>query len=100
MTAKTDQLGITQIAGRIGVPADPAAIRATLDLLWTDVIGENDVDDGHVRFGEHIGMLAFAGDRWPDLQERMDTMKWNDWAGANALERAAIRRIITQVLGQ
>lgn len=87
------------LADRLGVPADLPCLEYVLDLLWEDVAGEADIQDDHSRFNEHVQMLAFAGKRWDDLQQRIDTLGWNRPQEANDLERAAIRRIKTQVLG-
>jgi hypothetical protein len=98
-------MDINQAANRLGIPAKTAspsevrdALAAMLNRLNHDVDGDQDIQDGHVRFGEHVAVMGLAGDLDPVFEAALDTMSWDDPAAANAVERIGIQVVRSRFL--
>lgn len=98
-------MDITTAANRLGIKTadvDPAQVRDDLaSLLLTlerDVDADQDIQDGHDRFGEHVAAMGLAGDLDPGFDAKLDTMSWDNLTEANAVERQGIALVRARFL--
>lgn len=69
----------------------------TFDTLTADVAGNQDITEAHPRWEAHLTLMAAIADLGPEWSDRMDAIRHDDIAGANALARdgiAALRALL------
>jgi len=89
---------LNELAIRLGVAR--SSLAAMLTLLLSDVASDtNHVGDDHPRFGEHVVLIAWAGEMWQDVEREMDEAATSDdpTGRSNRLERGIIARAMQQV---
>lgn len=96
-------MDIQTAAARLGIRNDDEAklradLTSMLDRLTHDVDGDQDISDGHPRFGEHVAILGIASDLDPAYDVLLDTMSWQNIAEGNAVERRGIDMVRTRFL--
>lgn len=88
---------LIELAIRLGV--DRQSLAAKMTQLHTDVAGDDNIDDAHPRFGDHVALIAWASETWPTVEGAMNEAATGPDAGAdsNRVERWIIGRVMQEV---